>query len=38
LLTRAVILVADMNLAEAERATVLARAIADLTNPTTRIP
>jgi len=34
LLTRAVILVAGMNLAEAERAAVL----ADLTSPTTRIP
>ena len=38
LLTRAVILVAGMNLAEAERAAVLARVIADLTRPTTRIP
>ena len=38
LLTRAVILVAGMNLAEAERAAVLARVIADLTSPTTRIP
>jgi len=37
LLTRAVILVAGMNLAEAERAAVLARVIADLTSPTTRI-
>jgi len=38
LLTRAVILVAGMNLAEDERAAVLARVIADLTSPTTRIP
>ena len=38
LLTRAVILVAGMNLAEAERAAVLARVIADLTSPTQRIP
>jgi hypothetical protein len=38
LLARAVILVAGMNLAEAERAAVLARVIADLTVPTTRIP
>ena len=38
LLTRAVILVAGMKLAEAERAAVLARVIADLTRPTTRIP
>ena len=38
LLTRAVILVAGMNLAEAERAAVLARVIADLTSPTTRLP
>ena len=38
LLTRAVILVAGMNLAEAERAAVLARVIADLTSQTTRIP
>ena len=37
LLTRAVILVAGMNLAEAERAAVLARVIADLTSPTTRL-
>ena len=37
-LTRAVILVAGMNLAEAERAVVLARVIADLSSPTTRIP
>ena len=36
LLTRAVILVAGMNLAEAERAAVLARVIADLASPTTR--
>jgi hypothetical protein len=38
LLTRAVILVAGMDLADAERDAVLARVIADLTNPTTRIP
>ena len=38
LLARAVILVAGMKLAEAERAAVLARVIADLTSPTTRIP
>jgi hypothetical protein len=38
LLTRAVILVAGMNLAEAERAPVLARVIADWTSPMTRIP
>ena len=38
LLARAVILVAGMNLAEAERAAVLARVIADLTSPTQRIP
>jgi hypothetical protein len=38
LLTRAVILVAGMNLAEDERAAVLTRAIADLTSPATRIP
>jgi len=37
LLTRAVILVAGMNLANAERASVLARVIADLASPTTRI-
>jgi hypothetical protein len=37
LLTRAVILVAGMYLAKAERAAVLARVIADLTSPTTRI-
>ena len=37
LLSRAVILVAGMKLAEAERAAVLARVIADLTSPTTRI-
>jgi hypothetical protein len=37
-LARAVILVAGMKLAEAERAAVLARVIADLTVPTTRIP
>jgi hypothetical protein len=36
--TRAVILVAGMNLAEAGRAAVLARVIADLTSPTTQIP
>ena len=38
LLTRAVILVAGVKLAEAERAAVLARVIADLTSPATRIP
>jgi len=38
LLTRAVILVAGMNLAEYERAAVLSRVIADLSSPTTRIP
>ena len=38
LLARAVVLVAGMNLAEAERAAVLARVIADLTSTTTRIP
>jgi len=38
LLARAVVLVAGINLAEAERAAVLARVIADLTSPTTRIP
>jgi len=37
-LARAVILVAGMKLAEAERAAVLARVIAELTVPTTRIP
>jgi hypothetical protein len=37
LLTRAVILVAGMKLAEAERAAVLARVIAELTSQTTRI-
>ena len=37
LLTRAVILVAGMNLADAERAAVLARVIAELTSQTTRI-
>lgn len=37
LLTRAVILVAGMNLAEAERSAVLARVIADLTSTTTPI-
>jgi hypothetical protein len=35
LLTRAVVLVAGMNLAEAERAAVLVRVIADVTSPTT---
>jgi hypothetical protein len=38
LLARAVILVAGMNLAEAERTAVLARVVADLTSPTRRIP
>ena len=38
LLARAVVLLAGMNLSEAERAAVLERVIADLTNPTTRIP
>jgi len=38
LLARAVVLVAGMNLAEPERAAVLARVIADLTSPTTWIP
>ena len=38
LLTRAVILVAGMNLAEPERAAVLALVIADLTSPTKWIP
>ena len=38
LLTRAVILVAGMKLAEAERAAVLARVIAELTSQTTWIP
>jgi len=38
LLARAVVLVAGMNLAEAERAAVLARVVADLTSPTTPIP
>jgi len=37
-LARTVVLVAGMNLAEAERAAVLARVIADLASPTTRIP
>jgi len=37
LFTRAVILVAGMNLAEAQRAAVLARVIADMTSPTSRI-
>jgi len=37
LLTRAVILVAAMNLAEAERAAVLARVVAELTSQTTRV-
>ena len=38
LLARAVILVAGMKLAEAERAAVLARVIVDLTSPTAWIP
>ncbi len=38
LLTRAVILVAGVNLAEAERAEMLAKVVADLASPTTRIP
>jgi hypothetical protein len=38
LLTRAVILVAGVKLAEAERAAVLARVIADPTSSTTQIP
>jgi hypothetical protein len=38
LLTRAVILVAGMNLVEAKRAAVLAWVIADLTSLNTRIP
>ena len=37
-LARAVVLVAGMNLAEAKRAAVLTRVIADLASPTTRIP
>ena len=37
-LTRAVILVAGMDLAEAEWAAVIARVIADLASPTRRIP
>ena len=37
LLTRAVVLVAGMNVAEAERAAVLARVVADLTSSTQRI-
>ena len=37
LLTRAVVLVAGMNVAEAERAAVLARVVAELTSQTTRI-
>jgi len=37
-LARAVILVAGMSLAEAERTAVLARVVADLTSPTTRLP
>jgi len=37
LLARAVVLVAGMNLAEAERAAVLARVVAELTSQTTRI-
>ena len=38
LLTRAVILVAGMKLAETEQAAVFAQVIADLSSPTTRIP
>ena len=38
LLARAVILVAGMKLTEAVRAAVLARVIADLTNPTAQSP
>ena len=38
LLTRGVILVACLNLAEGARAAVLARVVVDLTSPTTRIP
>ena len=38
LLAQAVVLVAGMNVAEAERAAVLARVIADVTSPTRRIP
>ena len=38
MLTRAVILVAGMNLAETERAAVLAWVIADLPSPTMQIP
>ena len=38
LLARAVMLVAGMKLAEAERAAVLARVIVDLTSPTAWIP
>ena len=37
-LARAVVLVAGMNLAEAERDAVLTQVVADLTSPTTRIP
>jgi hypothetical protein len=37
LLALAVVLVAGMNLAEAERAAVLARVVAELTSQTTRI-
>jgi len=37
LLARAVVLVAGMNLAEAERAAVLARVVAELTSQTKRI-
>ena len=37
-LARAVVLVAGMNLAKTERAAVLARVIADVVSPTTRIP
>jgi len=38
LLARAVVLVAGMRIPEAAREAVLARVIADLTSPTTRIP
>ena len=38
LLARAVVLVAGMDLADAERAAVLARVIADMTSPTAWIP
>jgi hypothetical protein len=37
-LARAVVLVAGMKIPEAAREAVLARVIADLTSPTTRIP